>query len=76
MGIHTPMNTADIVKAIRKDEGLTRRQIAKKIGVSEATVGNWETGRCQMTADNLIALAQATDREVVIKKKYNPGIDY
>lgn len=37
------MNELD-VKAIRKNLGITQKELAKKLGVSETTVQNWERG--------------------------------
>ncbi len=38
------MSIADVIKRRRKDLGITLKQIANKVGVSEATVQRWETG--------------------------------
>ena len=37
-------NISSVLKAKRKELGLTLAQIAEKIGVTEATVQRWESG--------------------------------
>ena len=37
-------NISSVLKAKRKELGLTLTQIAEKIGVTEATVQRWESG--------------------------------
>jgi transcriptional regulator with XRE-family HTH domain len=51
---------AERVRQLRKESGLTQTQLADYIGVSQATVGNWETGVREVPrGDNLIKLAEA-----------------
>lgn len=38
------METKDIIKKIRNDNGLTQQNFANKIGVSRQTVFSWEKG--------------------------------
>ena len=39
------MSFAENIKAIRENKGWSQTQLANKLGVSRATVGNWEIGR-------------------------------
>ncbi len=41
------------IKKIRAEAGLTQEKMAKKLGVSENTVGNWETGSARPRGKNL-----------------------
>ena len=41
---------------LRIDNDLTQKDIAKICGVSDATVGHWETGRRDMKVDCIIKL--------------------
>lgn len=48
------------IKQRRKELGLTMLQVAKKIGVSEATVSRWESGDiANMRRDKIVSLANA-----------------
>jgi ribosome-binding protein aMBF1 (putative translation factor) len=38
--------------------GLTRKDLAQKLGKSESTVRNWETGRTQPNANDMVKLEQ------------------
>lgn len=45
------------LKELRKSRNLTRSQVAKRIGVSESTIGMYESGSRQPTLENLRKLA-------------------
>lgn len=45
------------LKELRKSCNLTRSQVAKRIGVSESTIGMYESGNRQPTLENLRKLA-------------------
>lgn len=54
------MEIKDIIKTRRKELGLTQRQVADRVGVSEATVSRWETGNIANVKRSRIAqLAKA-----------------
>lgn len=36
----------DLLKTYRMERGMSQRELSKFLGVSSATVSNWETGRC------------------------------
>ena len=44
------------LRAARVNAGLTLKEVAKKLGVTERTVGNWEKGSTSIPAKELIAL--------------------
>ena len=44
------------LRAARVNAGLTLKEVAKKLGVTERTVGNWEKGITSIPAKELIAL--------------------
>lgn len=46
------------IKKLRESEGLTQKDLAKKIGVTYQTIGHWETGRRKPTFDKLIKLSK------------------
>lgn len=39
------MNSSQKLQQLRKQRGLTQRQIAEALGVTDQTVSNWEAGR-------------------------------
>ena len=54
------MSIASLIRVGRKSLGLTLLDVAKKVGVSEATVQRWETGSIKnMGQDKVIKLADA-----------------
>lgn len=44
------------IKAARINKGFTQAFVAKTIGVSKKTLGNWELGRTMPNADKIIKL--------------------
>ena len=56
------MKANDVIKLRRKELGLTMREVANAVGVSEATVSRWESGDIRnMRRDKIAALARALD---------------
>jgi len=47
-------------RQVREDFGWSRAQMAEKMGVDTTTVGNWETGKRQMTLEKLMYMANVT----------------
>ena len=56
------MKANEVIRLRRKELGLTMREVANKVGVSEATVSRWESGDIRnMRRDKIAALARALD---------------
>jgi transcriptional regulator with XRE-family HTH domain len=56
------MEIKNILKQRRLELGLTLLDVAKKVGVSEATVSRWESGEIEnMRRDKIALLAKALD---------------
>lgn len=54
------MEIKDIIKQKRTENGLTMKELAQKVGVSEATVSRWESGNlATMKHTKIILLANA-----------------
>lgn len=54
------MNVKDIIRENRLALGLTMKEVADKVGVSEATISRWESGEiANMRRGAIFALAQA-----------------
>ncbi len=52
------------LKTIRKDKGLTQRQMAEALSVTQQTVSNWEQGRAMPTPDTLMGISARLDVDV------------
>lgn len=63
MGIKT-FAVGDLLAAERKRIGLTQEQLAERIGVGRASIQNWESGKHQPSASDLIALADVFNKTV------------
>lgn len=56
------MEIKDVIYNARVRKGLTMREVAKKVGVSEGTISRWESGAIwNMKRDNIVALAKVLD---------------
>lgn len=54
------MEIKDIIRNRRVELGLTMKQVADKVGVSEATISRWESGEiANMRRDKIVLLADA-----------------
>ena len=54
------MEVKDILKKRRIELGLTMKEVADKVGVSEGTISRWESGEiANMRRDKIISLASA-----------------
>ena len=51
--------TAAAIRALREEKGLTQKQLADAIAVSDKTVSKWETGKGLPDISLLAPLAQA-----------------
>lgn len=69
------MEFGDIIRTLRIEKGLTLDEVAKKIGVSNATVSRWETGEIKnIGRDKIGPLADAlgTSTEYLLGRSTNP----
>lgn len=56
------MKASDVIKMRRKEMGLTMKEVASAVGVSEGTVSRWESGDIKnMRRDKIAALARVLD---------------
>lgn len=51
-------NLANVLKQRRAELGLTLKQVADAVGVSEATVQRWESGKMNIRYNKVILLAE------------------
>lgn len=56
------METNDIIRTRRLELEMTMKELAQKVGVSEATISRWESGDiANMKRDKIAALARALE---------------
>jgi len=48
----------DRIKYLRKKNGMTQKQLAEKLGVSQGNIADWEVGRSKPSTDAIIKIAQ------------------
>lgn len=53
------MTPGEMLATLRKLQGLTQNDLAKKAGMTQANISSMESGRQQIGRDRAIALAQA-----------------
>lgn len=58
------MDFSDTLVALRKARGLTQKQVATEIGLSEIAIQNYESGRRKPAYNALLALADYFDVSV------------
>ncbi len=46
------------LKELRKEQGLTQKQLAEKLFLDTSTVTKWETGQSEPKLETLVALAK------------------
>lgn len=46
------------IKAARVNKGFSQKEAARRIGVSNKTLGNWENGITYPSADKIIAICE------------------
>jgi superfamily II DNA or RNA helicase/transcriptional regulator with XRE-family HTH domain len=64
------LGTAEWIRALRRELGLTQSQLAEKLGVTFVTVSRWETGQAR---PNRLALKALTSLAKTIAEAASPG---
>lgn len=62
------MNTSDIgrfISELRKEKGLTQKNLAEKLNVTDKAVSKWETGRSAPDISLLVSLSEILDVTVI-----------
>lgn len=52
------MEIKDILKGIRKASKISQSELAKQLGIGQATICQWELGTTKPTCDGIIALSK------------------
>ena len=63
------MNSADLIKTMRKKAVMSRQELADKVGATISSVYNWEGGKTSPSADMLLAIARVTGYELILMPK-------
>jgi transcriptional regulator with XRE-family HTH domain len=57
----------EIIRALRRDAGLTQEQLAMRAGVSKSVITLLESGKSSTRVPVLLKICEALDAEVVIR---------
>lgn len=70
------MGVKDIIKSRRKEMGLTMKELADRVGVSEGTVSRWESGNiANMKRDKIAKLSQVLDIPTSVIMGWETDVD-
>jgi transcriptional regulator with XRE-family HTH domain len=69
------METAVIIRAARRQAGLTQRGLAARAGMPQSTVARIESGAFKARAGTLERLLKALDLELVVEPRLGRGVD-
>lgn len=64
-----------MLKWARRRSELSQRELAKEVGVAQATVGRIEAGLVSPRADTLVRLLEATGHELSVERRLGEGVD-
>ncbi|MGO2324460.1 MULTISPECIES: type II toxin-antitoxin system antitoxin HipB [Vibrio] len=67
--IYSPKQLADMMLLIRQKNGWTQLELAKKVGIKQATISNFENNPNKTTLSTFFKLAQAMDISLIIQEK-------
>lgn len=61
---HILADTSTIIQRQRKSMGLSQKELAQRLGVSQGLVSRWENGEDNLTMETIARIAIALDLEV------------
>ncbi|WP_345854993.1 type II toxin-antitoxin system antitoxin HipB [Shewanella algae] len=67
--IYSPKQLADMMLLIRQKNGWTQSELAKKVGIKQATISNFENNPTKTTLSTFFKLVQAMDLTLSIQEK-------
>lgn len=67
--IYSPKQLADMMLLIRQKNGWTQSELAKKVGIKQATISNFENNPNKTTLSTFFKLVQAMDLTLSIQEK-------
>ncbi len=60
----TEKSIGDFIQELRKENGLTQKELASQIGISDKTISKWENGNSVPDTSMLLSLCKALDISV------------
>lgn len=69
----SPKETGELIAALRKQSGMTQKQLAERLTVTDKAISRWETGRGYPDIDALLALSECfeiTVNELLCGERY------
>jgi len=67
------MKAGQIVRTAREREGLTRKELADKTGLSLPTIYNIESGKTDPKMDTMLRIMRVLDYDIVFNPRYKGG---
>lgn len=67
--IYSPKQLADMMLLIRQKNGWTQSELAKKVGIKQATISNFENSPDKTTLSTFFKLIQAMELTLSIQEK-------
>lgn len=67
--IYSPKQLANMMLLIRQKNGWTQLELAKKVGIKQATISNFENNPNKTTLSTFFKLAQAMGISLTIQEK-------
>lgn len=67
--IYSPKQLADMMLLIRQKNGWTQSELAKKVGIKQTTISNFENNPNKTTLSTFFKLAQAMELALSIQEK-------
>lgn len=61
----------NIIKKLRKEKGLSQKELANLIGVAQTTLSGYETGYSNPIFDTILNISNICDYEIVLINKKN-----
>lgn len=52
------MNMYEKLRFVRKDLGISQKEVANRMGVGQGTVSKWENGQCEMKVGELMEICK------------------
>ena len=64
-----------LLRAARREAGLTQRQVSERTGVAQPTIARIEAGSAEPRVDTLDRLLRACGRELTTTRRAGDGVD-
>lgn len=67
--IYSPKQLAQLIRLERQKRGWTQSDLARRVGIKQATVSNFENNPDKTTLTTLFKILQSLEQELVIQGK-------